>query len=392
MKKSILIVLASILLSFPMNLLGGDFETPHEFKSGDIISAEMMNELFDYIKNSNKMISASELIGTWSCLLYTRAGECRTAGGWTDGTDSLYIYNSGTLVMIDDGDGTYSYTTSKPNMFRCGDSNYTGLGNWVVKNNILFIDVYKWGIKGDPSLEAQLKYANLKKVSNSKLLMQMGTASTAVFAECDKQNLPPNPPSSLTYALPADNTSSSITLTWTDTTSNQTEAVTGYKVIRKTVVTDNFTTVSTITDNTTRTYADTNVSDNGTYWYRVLAYNTNGDGTPSKVVKASFPDDEAPTGTLKIDNATTTTTSSSVTLNLTATDNKGVVGYLASESSAPPSTDSTSWVSITSTTSYSADVSFTLSSGYGVKFVYVWFKDGKGNIAGYGASITYSSQ
>jgi hypothetical protein len=178
-------------------------------------------------------------------------------------------------------------------------------------------------------------------------------------------------------------------LTWTD---NQTEAVTGYKVNRKTAATDNFTTVSTITDNTTRTYADDNVTESGKYWYRVLAYNSNGDGTPSKVVKASFPDDEAPTGTLKIDNATTTTTSSSVTLNLTATDNKGVVGYLASESSAPPSTDSTSWVSITSTTSYSADVSFTLSSGYGVKFVYVWFKDGKGNIAGYGASIEYRSQ
>ena len=133
---------------------------------------------------------------------------------------------------------------------------------------------------------------------------------------------------------PADNTSSSITLTWTDNNS----VVTGYKVNRKTVVTDNFTTVSTITDNTTRTYADDNVTESGKYWYRVLAYNSNGDGTPSKVVKASFPDDQAPTGTLKIDNATTTTTSSSVTLNLTATDNKGVVGYLASESSAPPST------------------------------------------------------
>ena len=116
----------------------------------------------------------------------------------------------------------------------------------------------------------------------------MGTQSTAVFAECDKQNLPPNPPSSLTYALPADNTSSSITLTWTDTTSNQTEAVTGYKVIRKTVVTDNFTTVSTITDNTTRTYADDNVST-GTYWYRVRAYNSYGDGTLSEEVKAEFP-------------------------------------------------------------------------------------------------------
>ena len=393
MKKSILIVLASILLSFPMNLLGGDFETPHEFKSGDIISAEMMNELFDYIKNANKMISASELIGTWSCMRYTMNNECKTPalGTWTVGTDSLYRYNSGTLVMIDDGDNTYSYTTSIPNIFSCEATESVGLGNWVLKNNVLFITFSRNGTAGALD-ETGMKLIFLKKVSSSRLLMQMGTASTAVFAECDKQNLPPNPPSSLTYALPADNTSSSITLTWTDTTSNQTEAVTGYKVIRKTVVTDNFTTVSTITDNTTRTYADTNVSDNGTYWYRVLAYNTNGDGTPSKVVKASFPDDEAPTGTLKIDNATTTTTSSSVTLNLTATDNKGVVGYLASESSAPPSIVSTSWVFIDSTTSYSADVSFTLSAEYGMKFVTVWFKDGKGNLAAHGASITYSSQ
>ena len=392
MKKSILIVLASILLSFPMNLLGGDFETPHEFKSGDIISAEMMNELFEYIKNANKMISASELIGTWSCMRYTMNNECKTPalGTWTVGTDSLYVYNSGTLVMIDDGDNTYSYTTSIPNIFSCEATESVGLGNWVLKNNILFITFSRNGTAGALD-ETGMKLIFLKKVSSSRLLMESGDIKP-VFAECDKQNLPPNPPSSLTYALPADNSSSSITLTWTDTTSNQTEAVTGYKVIRKTVVTDNFTTVSTITNNTTRTYADTNVSDNGTYWYRVLAYNTNGDGTPSKVVKASFPDDEAPTGTLKINNATTTTTSRTVTLNLTATDNKGVVGYLASESSAPPSTDSTSWYFIDSTTSYSADVSFTLSAVYGMKFVYVWFKDGKGNLAGYQASIEYRSQ
>jgi len=69
MKKSILIVLASIFLSYPMNLIGGDFDTPHSFSAGDTISADMMNEIFDYIKNANKMISASELIGTWSCTI-----------------------------------------------------------------------------------------------------------------------------------------------------------------------------------------------------------------------------------------------------------------------------------------------------------------------------------
>ena len=65
MKKSILIVLVSILLSYPMNLLGLESETPHELSAGDTISADMFNEIFDYINNSNKMISASDLIGTW---------------------------------------------------------------------------------------------------------------------------------------------------------------------------------------------------------------------------------------------------------------------------------------------------------------------------------------
>ena len=71
MKKSILIVLASIFLSYPMNLIGGDFDPPHTFSCGDTISADMMNEIFDYIKNANKMITASELLGTWSCEVYT---------------------------------------------------------------------------------------------------------------------------------------------------------------------------------------------------------------------------------------------------------------------------------------------------------------------------------
>ena len=261
-----------------MNLLGGDFETPHEFKSGDTISADMMNEIFDYIKNANKMISASELIGTWSCLRYTRSDSCKPPplGTWTVGTDSLYRYNSGTLVMIDDGDNTYSYTTSIPNIFSCEATESVGLGNWVLKNNILFITFSTNGTAGSLD-DTGMKLISLKKVSSSKLLMQMGAASKTVFAECDKQNLPPNAPSSLT----SDNSSSSITLTWTD---SQTEAVTGYKVIRKTVVTDNFTTVSTITDNSTKTYEDTDVSTGGTYWYRVRAYNSNGDGTPSMVI------------------------------------------------------------------------------------------------------------
>ena len=77
------------------------------------------------------------------------------------------------------------------------------------------------------------------------------------------------------------------------------------------------------------------------------------------------------------DNATST----SVTLAISATDNVGVTGYYASESSTTPE-GSASWTSVTSTTSYSANVSFTLSSDNNeIKTVYIWFKDSAGNIS-----------
>ena len=132
---------------------------------------------------------------------------------------------------------------------------------------------------GEIQHDGKIVYSLSKISKNSyvflKLTIESGYNPDSLI--CDKQNLPPNPPSSLT----SDNSSSSITLTWTD---SQTEAVTGYKVIRKTENTDNFTLVYTNTDNTTRTYADDNVSTGGTYWYRVRAYNSNGDGTPSMVI------------------------------------------------------------------------------------------------------------
>ena len=275
MKKSILIVLASIFLSYPMNLIGGDFDTPHTFSAGDTISADMMNEIFDYIKNANKMITASELLGTWSCLLYTQGAGCGLTS--TVGTDSVYKYKSTTLVMNDDDDGTYSYTSTVPNVFNCSDENDngTGLGNWVVKNNILFHDVYKWGIKGDPSVEGQTKFAKLKRVSNTKFLMEMGSAATTVFAECDKQNLPPTTPATLTASA----SGTTVSLAWSDNSTNETN----FNVLRRDSCDGSFSIVDNVTENETSS-TDT-VPAAGSYWYRVSATNDNGTSVPSKMVR-----------------------------------------------------------------------------------------------------------
>ena len=134
-----------------------------------------------------------------------------------------------------------------------------------------------------------------------------------------------------------------------------------------------------------------NTLSNGTYSNCKITVShvisNTGDNLTSSLSMSSFTvnasDSTAPTNpSVSINSNADNTTSTSITLNISATDNVGVVGYYASENSTTPNGDSSGWVNITSTTSYSANVSFTLSDATNVsKTVYVWFKDSEGNIS-----------
>src|SRR3989338_2132187 len=92
-------------------------------------------------------------------------------------------------------------------------------------------------------------------------------------------------------------------------------------------------------------------------------------------------DTEVPQCSVKINNDASTTDSIDVTLSLSATDDTGVIGYYISESSLIPSLTGSGWVLVNSAKSYSATVSYSLSSGSGTKTVYVWFRDTAGNVS-----------
>ncbi|MGK5094882.1 CBM35 domain-containing protein [Deltaproteobacteria bacterium TL4] len=82
-----------------------------------------------------------------------------------------------------------------------------------------------------------------------------------------------------------------------------------------------------------------------------------------------------------INGGATSSSSSSVSLALSATDDTGVTAYYVSENATVPSAGVSGWVVVTSTTNYSATIPFTLSSGNWIKTIYVWFKDAAGNIS-----------
>ena len=96
-----------------------------------------------------------------------------------------------------------------------------------------------------------------------------------VFAECDKQNIPPNSPRNFTASA----SGMTVSLAWTDNSTNET----GFNVLRRDTLEGNW-------DNVTNTAADAtsysdSVTDAKSYWYRVSATNSNGDSVASKTVR-----------------------------------------------------------------------------------------------------------
>ncbi|QII12859.1 exported protein [Candidatus Kuenenia stuttgartiensis] len=95
----------------------------------------------------------------------------------------------------------------------------------------------------------------------------------------------------------------------------------------------------------------------------------------------STADNTAPNCSISINNGDSYTKPTAVMLTLSATDNVGVTGYYISTSSMAPSASTTGWVSVTSTRSYDASVSYNLSSSDGKKTLYAWYKDAAGNVS-----------
>ena len=104
------------------------------------------------------------------------------------------------------------------------------------------------------------------------------------------------------------------------------------------------------------------------------------DGASDKI---TYVDETAPLDTsISINGGDNSSSSITITLSLSSSDSSGIVAYYVSEDSTTPPIDTSGWVEVSSTTSYSAEILFNLSGGNsGERTVYAWFKDALENIS-----------
>ena len=276
----------AIMLIAASNLVrADDYKSAQRFSDGDVVSAQVLNDILDRIELTLKAITPAELVGSWAVTWRTCVnggpGNCSgldVGTGWGSSVDKLYRTRTDTWVFSDDGDGTYSVSMNKCFSGAVSGTYYNDpcVARVAVDSSILLLgSISGAGVSEDNDHSDMY---NLKRVSDSRFVawqLKSGSNSFISFT-LDKTGLVPEAPTNLGLTL----SSSAIALSWTAPS-----GTTGYEVYRKTTATGTFLSIGTPS---TTSYSDTSVTSGATYWYRVFAKNDDGTGVGSNVVKVTF--------------------------------------------------------------------------------------------------------
>lgn len=283
-----LILVAWFLLSSVT--FAADYKSAQRLAAGDVISADVFNDILDRIELTLKEITPSEMVGSWSVQWKTCVnggpGNCNGLDvgiGWSDSVDNLYKSRSDTWVIESDGDGTYSVSMQKCFAGAVNGTyfNDTCSARLAVDSGILLLGTISGeGVTLDPQHSSMY---NIKRVSDSRFSvwrLNSGSNSFVSFT-LDKNAQPPEPPSSLSAVFD----SGSVVLSWTENDEN----VISYSILSKDDALDDFTELDS---STIASYTD--VLPSGTSrWYRVFAVNADGASIGSNVIKVDNPSDQA---------------------------------------------------------------------------------------------------
>jgi len=277
-------LLVGTLLAFTcISSFADDLKVADDFKSGDLVSADTFNQIFDTIEKINRTVVDTDLVGVWSCDAMTT----RNTTGWTS-KSLFYILENSQVNLTASSSATslesaYTISTSSPSPFkRTLASAFSG--TYILYNNKLFTK------QADES-EARIWDVNILSPTRFELTFLETSAQSfptnyASFITCDSAEAVPASPTAPSVSLDAEN--KRLIVAWTDASDD----VLGFRVYRKLSSDTDYRLLTTLTGE--NSFADVNVTEGQTAYYQVVAYNDNGESAKSKTVSATL-DYTAPT-------------------------------------------------------------------------------------------------
>ena len=289
--------LSLLIILFSINYFPADYKSALRLKEGDVISAEVFNDILDRIELTLKAIETSELVGTWDVTWKTCTnggpGNCspisgiNLGSGWTNDPDNLFRTRRDTWLVSDDGDGTYSVSMNKCLVGSVGEGenekHYDDpcSARINVDSGIMLYGIISATAPIAPAVDKHTGAYKIKRVSDSRYLLWFLSSANDSFLslQLDKKNTVPNPPTNFTATLES-GTSSKVIFSWTASEGS----VDSYIIKSKNSATGTFSNLQTGIINTD-SFTDTLTS--GTRWYRIFAVDSNGTSIGSNVVSVS---------------------------------------------------------------------------------------------------------
>lgn len=234
---------------------------PLKFKTGDVISADVINELLSRLSSVQQGFSSNaDLDGDWDCTTYAD----QTGGDTRCIADGLLFKKSG-VVSFSAATGTWSYDSVawQDSPLVCGKDMKRGqfqlVGSYLMLKDADQADYYH--------------FLQLTRTAPLRFTLQRYLHSVVL---CSKKSTAPSPSNDLVASVAGQ----SVSLTWLDQSSDED----GFKIQRKATAAGAWATVATVGTNVT---AYSEVVPSGVYWYRVIATNSFGDSISSSEVQVT---------------------------------------------------------------------------------------------------------
>jgi hypothetical protein len=388
--NKILILIA--FLATPQ-LYADPYETAQRFTAGDVISAEVLNDILDRIELSLKDIERDEMIGTWEVTAYycenstadptaddvqqgssaTKHWGCLYSSSFNwDGVVSMEgsLYgkrvDTWTITAVSGSDSKFNITSTNYNFIynrgmSGGEDGYVNDGNThscvIVGGQALMACELEFP---DINLDGNhlAAYYNLQRLSTTRIKLgwapRRGSGDFNIVI-IDKTNIPPTAPTALSASVAGNASAATVTLSWTINGS----IATGGVVKRKLAFDGSWSTLGTPS---TGSYSDTDIALNNSYWYRVFATNANGTSVGSNVVKVNWyntPPSISVPSVISVDE-NQATTSNFTTLNVSDADDHSLTLTLGSQSPGNDASDFT----LASTLASNGELSFNATPDY----------------------------